>query len=575
MKKLTKASMATVALAASLTMLVAGCGGGTSTNTAGNAAGNQTGAAGGPQDGGSIVIGQATKYDTTFIPQIPSDLYTQNIVNFAFDPLMTIDNNLNFVPDLMKSYSWSDDKKTLTVNLDPNANWTDGKPVTSDDVLFTMNVLASKEYNTTLQGSYGYLVSQVVGYDDILNGKKKSFDETGGFQKVDDKTFKITFKQADAAVLWSDIAVLQPMPKHALENVALKDFITTDFDKMPTVTDGPYKFVKVNGQDSVEMTRNDNYFRGKPHIQNVTFKTVSADVLPGLLANGSVNLVLQSALKPTDVDKLKQVQNVKVLPEPSLSYQYLGLKLYHKEFNQDFRQALMYGINRQAIVDGLLKGYGKVLNAPIPDVSWAAATPADGLNEYKYDPNKANELLDKAGWKIGPSGWRVDPVTGKDSIPLDYPLGNTVRMASATAIQQDLAKVHLKIELHQPQDFNALAKKVQTDDPNLYMWLMGWSLSVDPDPRGMYDSKAAYNYPRFNDSQNDQLINATANEAAFDKNVRKQALVKWEVYYNQQVPYIFLYEPDDIYAYTTNLQVPENDWTVTGPINPQEWWVKQ
>ncbi|MCL6636962.1 MAG: hypothetical protein K6T26_03335 [Alicyclobacillus sp.] len=563
------------ACGAAMAALAVGCGGGSPEHTASDnrAVANAAGLTGGPQQGGSMVIGQATQFDTTFIPQLPSELYTNNIVSFTFDSLMWFDKNLNFHPDLAQSWSWSADKRTVTIHLDPAANWSDGQPVTSDDVLFTMDFLASKTYRTTLQGQYSYLVSEVVGADDIYSGKAKSFADTGGFKKIDEKTFAVTFKQVDAAVLWSDLAPLTPIPKHVLQNIPYQDFITCDFDKKPTVVDGPYQFVRVDGTNAVELTANPHYFRGVPHIQNITFKTVSADVAPALLKDGSLTLQLDG-LRPVDVDKLRQLPGVQVQVEPSMSYQYLGLKLNHPEFNLKFRQALMYGINRQGLVDGLLKGLGKVLNVPLPDASWAAAGPSDGINPYPYNPEKANQLLDEAGWKIGPNGWRIDPVTGKDTIPLDYPIGNAVRVSSATAIQQDLANLHLKVDLHTPQDIQALVRKIRTNDPSIYMWLLGWTLTVDPDPRGMYRSDDSYNWPDFKDAKNDQLIAATAGAAAFDPRVRRQAFIAWEKYYNEQVPYVFLYQPDNLYAYSTRLQIPADDWTVLGPINPQDWWLK-
>jgi peptide/nickel transport system substrate-binding protein len=571
MKKLTKATLATVSLAASLTMLVAGCG---NTN---NTAGNNTPAtsADKPVDGGTVTIGQSTKFEGNFLPPMISDLYTQNIANFAFDPLLTIDNKLNFVKDLASSYSWSDDKKTLTITLDKNANWTDGTAVTSDDVLYTMDFLGSKVYSTTLQGQLAYLVGPVVGSDKVGDGTGKSFADVGGFKKIDDKNFSLSFAAADAAVLWSSISAIAPIPKHSLQGVQFKDFATADFAKKPTVTDGAYKFTNVNGTDSVEMVANDKYFLGKPHITNVTYKTISADVAPGLLANGTLDMELEG-LKPADVDKLKGIPNVSVQLEPSMGYQYMGFKLYQKEFQDvQVRQAFMYAINRQAMVDGLLKGHGQILSQPLPNVSWAAATAADGLNDYTYNVDKANQLLDAAGWKVGADGWRIDPVTGKTAnISLEYPLGNTVRMASAPAIVQDMAKVHVKINLHSPEDFTGLANKVQADDKSIYLWLMGWSLSVDPDPRGMWGTKDAYNYPRWTDATNEDLMKKTYDVTAFDKTTRKASLVQWALNVNKNVPYVFLYQPDDVYASSTRLHIPTSDWSVMGPLNPYQWWVK-
>ncbi|QSO52239.1 hypothetical protein JZ785_26495 [Alicyclobacillus curvatus] len=586
MKPIGKASMATIALAASLTMLVAGCGtGGGNSNGASNGAGSGNQAAsnstpgstatGQPVDGGTVTIAQTTKFNDELIPDMDASLYTANIVGYAFDPLLTVDKNLNFVGDLAKSWSWSADKKTLTITL-ANAKWSDGQPITSNDVLFTMNYLASKTYNTTLQGQYGYLVGPVVGSTRIGNAKATSFANTGGFKKISDTQFSLTFHTVDAAVLWSDISAIQPIPEHVLKSVPLSSWNTASFDKMPTVVSGPYTFSQVNGQDSVQMTANPSYFQGKPHITNLVMKTVSPDVVPGLLANGSIQMVLEG-LKPTDVSKLKAIPGITVYTPPENGYQYLGIKDYLPEFkNVKVRQAIEYGLNRQAMVDGILKGLGTVISGPIPPVSWAAATTADGMNPYSYDPTKAGQLLDQAGWKMGSNGYRIDPTTGKEAnLTLSYPSGDPTRQAMAVAIQSDMKKIGIKVTLNSPMDFNTLAKKVETDDKSIQMWLMGWSLGTDPDPRGLWDSTDQFNFERWKDPKNDKLIAATWNAAAFDKTVRKQALVQWQLYVNQQMPLIFLWAPDNIFAYSNKLNIPQKDWSTQGPLNIQDWWLSQ
>ncbi|MCL6453398.1 MAG: hypothetical protein K6T78_07160, partial [Alicyclobacillus sp.] len=132
MKRLGKASLATVALAASLTMLVAGCGSGSGGNSA-NGTGNGTAAGGGngttntstasgqPVDGGTLTMAQGTKYNDELIPAMDASLYTANVVSYAFDPLLTIDKNLNYIPDIIQKWTWSADKKTITMDINPNA----------------------------------------------------------------------------------------------------------------------------------------------------------------------------------------------------------------------------------------------------------------------------------------------------------------------------------------------------------------------------------------------------------------------------------------------------------------------
>jgi len=568
---LRKAALSSIALAASLTVLLAGCGTSNSTPVTNT---TTTGGSSTPVNGGTLTIGQGTKFDDQLIPDIDSSLYTANVYGFAYDSLLMNDKNLNFIGDLAKSWSWSADKKTLTMTLQPNLKWSDGQPITSADVLFTINYLASKDYNTTLQGQYGYLVGSIVGANRIGAGKATSFDKTGGFTKVSGSSFSLNFHNVDAAVLWSQIASIQPLPEHALKGIPIKDWGTSSFDKMPTVVSGPFEFTKVNGSDSVEMAPNANYWQGKPHIAKLVIKTVSEDVAPGLLANGSVDFML-NGLKPTDYTKLQQLPGITVKKLPENGFNYLGLKLYQKEF-QDVRvrQAFEYALDRNTMVKGIDKGLATPISGPLPPVSWAAATTTDGMNPYNYSPSKANTLLDQAGWKKGSNGFRVDPVTGKEAdLHLEYSSGSPVTEAEAVSIQQYLGAVGVKVTLDAPLDFNALVKKVENDDKTLYMWLMAWSLSADPDPRGLWDSTDAMNFPRWKDAQNDKLIGATWNAAAFDKATRKQAFVAWQLYVNKQLPYIFLWAPDNLWAYDSHVNIPANDWNVYGPFNSQQWWV--
>ncbi|MBX6351877.1 MAG: hypothetical protein IRZ10_00975 [Thermoflavifilum sp.] len=585
MTKFRKRNLAAMALAASLTALAAGCGAaGGANNTAAGTADNTK-----PVDGGTLTIGQWQKFNQQFIPFMDSSLYTANITMEAFDSLFNIDKNLNFVPWLAQSYQWSPDKKTVTITLRSDANWSDGQPITSDDVLFTMDYLASPTYTNDLQGQYESLVDPVKGSDEILAGKAKSFADTGGFHKISDKKFSITFKTADAAALWYSIATLQPIPKHVLQNIPMKDWLTSDYDKMPTVVSGPYKFTKVT-TDSVEMQANPNYWAGKPHIQTVIWKTVTPDVAPGLLSSGQLDMYL-NGLKARDFQNLKALNNVNAVAEPEFGYEYLGWKLWQKEL-QDVRvrQAIAYAINRQQMLQGIYKGLGQILNSPIPKGSWAAAPDSELIN-YNYDPNKANQLLDEAGWKKDANGWRIDPVTHQEAqFVLDYPSNNPDRASEAEAIAQDLQAVGLKVKLDPPMDFNALLKKVLTTNDQqlqqqmnqshqIYLWIMAWGLSTDPDPRGNgWTYPNANNLQDWNDPTNEQLIKKTYDVAAFDQNVRKQALIEWQKYFNQQWPAMILYSRPDIVAVNKRVHIPQDDVLTSmqqfGPyINMFQWWV--
>lgn len=138
-------------------------------------------------------------------------------------------------------------------------------------------------------------------------------------------------------------------------------------------------------------------------------------------------------------------------------------------------------------------------------------------------------------------------------------------------MQQAFKAIGVKVTINPPMDFNTLATKVENDDKSIEMWLMAWSLGTDPDPRGLWDSTDAMNFPRWKDPKNDKLIAATFDAASFNKANRKAAFAKWAQYVNQQLPYIFLWAPDTPYAWSSNLQIPAKDMSTLGPINPQDW----
>ena len=184
MSKVTKAGAATVTLAASLSMLVAGCG-------AVNGSTVKTAAASQPY-GGTLSIGQTTKWDDEFIPTWTGSLYTQNIVGTMFDGLINVNQSLARHRGWPLTGSTPTATRPSTVFLAKNANWSDGKPIVSQDALLFMNFLASKAYNSkALQGQYGYLMADVKGASLLNSGTKTSFAQTGGFKVINSKEFQV------------------------------------------------------------------------------------------------------------------------------------------------------------------------------------------------------------------------------------------------------------------------------------------------------------------------------------------------------------------------------------------------
>lgn len=574
MKQVAKNTTVAIALAASISMIVAGCGNTVTNANQSSAASTQTRTTGAAKNGGQLVISQYQPFDNTFIPNLSTIGFTQNLVYYAFDPLFTMDKNYNVVSDLADKYSWSADHKTITITLKPTAKWSDGQPITSDDVLLYLDFMDSKDYVNTYQGQLESVVDDIKGANP--NGKTESFAKLGGFERVSDKVFKIHFAKKNIHEMVFNILSWYPLPSHILKGIPFSQYLDMNYDRMPSVTSGAYTFAKVNGTDSVVMNANPHYVMGKPHISSVVWKTVNADVAPGMLEGNQIDY-LMNGVQPKDVANIEKMSNIVLHHPVDQGYFDLGLKDSRPYFkNVKVRQAFMYAINRALLVKAVVKGYGNVANTPISPTMFGYTT--KGINPYAYSPSRANQLLNQAGWKKSSNGQRMLP-GGKQpvNLTLGYPSNDPVRTTAAIQIQQDLGAVGIQVSLKSFAKSSTMYEEVASGQ--LDMW-MGQESGLGPYPniQSLWGSKNSEN-EQFNawmDAKNDELIAAANSDKAANTTYYKNALDAWLRYMNQQVPAVFLWNKDALYVFNKRVEIPSNDWQGNGfqPIHLEQWWLQ-
>lgn len=536
----------------------------------------------GPKKGGTVTFAMFSAPKGLFNPLLSEDLYEDNVLKYAFDTLLEQKDDLSFGPQIAKSWEFSEDKKTLTMKLRNDIKWHDGQGLTADDVVYTYTTIADPKYT----GSRAYVSSPLQGFDDFNAGKSKTFE---GVTKVDDYTVAFHFTNPIPNAL--DAINFYIVPKHIYskyEVAALKDAKET---KDAPIGDGPFIFSKMVTNESYELVRNDNYYKGAPLLDKIVWKVVNQDVAAGLLKTGEIDVY--DGLSPNDVDLVKGIDGIKIVENPDFGYQYLAFKLNRrpkadidankvnpanytpnpKVQDKALRQAIAYAINRQGLVDGLLSGHGTVMNAPMPPVSWAAAKDSE-LNNYPYDVNKAKQMLADAGYKDTDGDGFVETPDGKKLVlNLDFPTGNKVREQSAPIIQENLKAAGLNVNLKTPRDVAAHYDAVEKDDKDMDLYLAGWSLSTDPDPSGIWKSTDKWNYPRWNNPESDRLIAEGLSLKAFDQNYRKSVYVQWQKLVSEELPYVFLYSQNSIVAYSSRLQgVTVGTFGIGRDI--QLWYVK-
>lgn len=374
------------------------------------------------------------------------------------------------------------------------------------------------------------------------------------------------------------------MPSKYYAGIAVKELENDPKVRQQPVGIGPFKVTKVQPGEFVELTRFDDYWQGKPLLDGVVYKVVDASLASGLLQNGEIDVLGIPNSQLLEIEKLK---NVTLHEADALSYSYIGFDFGHwdadnetivmdnpKFQNKQLRQAMAYAIDRQGLLEAFSNGKGTVIDVPMPNVSWAKI-PNDQITHYEYDPKKAMQLLDAAGYKdIDGDGFREDPQGNKFTVNFDAMSGSDVAEPRAQAILQNWKDVGIDARLNGGalKEFNLFYTTIQNDDPSVETFMGAWGLASDPDPSGLWRSNDVWNFPRWFTAESDRLIAEGIGAPAFDFETRKQIYYDWQKILNEELPMIFLYAPVDITAVNNRVQgVTVNAFS--NQIDVHKWWV--
>ncbi len=323
-------------------------------------------------------------------PRFSADAQAQFIDGLIFSSLVAHDDNMNIIPDAAQSWEMPD-PLTFVFHLRSGLKFHDGRPLTSADVKYT--------FDTILSG-----VPSPTGL--VHSTKRSSFEDVSSVDAPDPLTVIFHLKQRRASFLW-DMArpAIGIVPKGSGTDIRLHP-----------VGSGPFRFVSMATDEAVNLDRNSDYYgyaggspaanvNGKP-IEHVHFRVVPDAVVRALeLRKGSADIGGANSLIPDMVVALKKDKNIAVDDEPGTALNYIAFNfddpiLAHREV----RQALDYATDRASIIRYLLHGQARIAWGVLPPNSWANDP---SLKPRPYDPRKAEQLLDAAGFPRGPDGMRI------------------------------------------------------------------------------------------------------------------------------------------------------------------------
>jgi peptide/nickel transport system substrate-binding protein len=478
-----------------------------------------------PRPGGQFIVATLADVTTFNDCQSAGETTEMDIIDLLFPALASEQPDYelhppSFAPRLATSWEFSPDHRTLTFHLRRDARWSDGVPVTADDVRFTFK--AQKDPKV-----------------DSINIEIKDFIKD--VEVVDPHTVNFHFSRVYPYQLM-DANDGHILPEHAWGKVPFDRWTTTNFEQI-LVTAGRFRLDSHNPQQTITLERDPTWWgRPRPYLDRLVFR-----VLPDLgaqlaqLLAGDVNLVQQ--VPPQEADRVQSDPELRLVEFPA---RLLGLIAWNNRralfADRRVRRALSLAINRKALVDTVYRGHAKLANGPVLSSMWACDR---NLPRLPYDPEEARELLAQVGWKPA-GGDGVLQRKGKSfTFDLLYPAGNTIRQQMALLIQADLARVGVQVHPLQAE-FTSLIARTDAGDFDATIWV--WEEATKVDLTGVWSTRTATqgsnNFVGYSNPEVDRLIAAAREEPDYTK--AKLLLDKAQELIVADQPVTFLYEADQL-----------------------------
>ena len=500
-----------------------------------------------PSSGGvysEALVGTLNRLNPVLDYANPAD---QDVDRLIFSSLLRFDDRGLPVNDLVESMGISQNGQNYNISIRENALWHDGQPVTSEDVVFTVDLLRSDDLPIP---------------EDI-----RDLWQTVEAEALDEKTLQFRLPEPFAPFL--DYLTFGILPKHLLGDFSASEIIDAQYNLQP-VGSGPFSFDQflVDGDQiiGVQLTAFEDYYAEPAFIEQFTFKyypnpeaAISAYQSGEVLGIGQVtNDILPQALQEPEL-------NLHSGQIPLLSIIFLNLDNPRAPFFQDveIRRALLMGIDRQRMINLLNDGQATLAHGPIFPGSWAYY---DGVEKIEYDPDAAIQILRVAGYTIPATGESVRTNEEGQSLSFElvYPAGSKHELL-AQAIASDWQQLGVEATLQPIAPDELVADYL---DPRTYEAALvdiNLTRSPDPDPYPFWDQAqitGGQNYSKWDDRQASEYLEEARVE--LDRTERARLYNNFQVRFASELPALPLFYP--IYNYGIDQRI--NGVTMGAIYNP-------
>jgi peptide/nickel transport system substrate-binding protein len=460
----------------------------------------------------------------------------RDVSRLIFSGLVRFDPNGSAQPDLAESVGATQDGTIYNVTLRKNARWHDGKPVTADDVVFTVGLLKKG--------------------GDLIPADLVDFWKDIEVVKLSDTVLQ--FRLPEAFAPFPDYLAFGILPKHLLDGKTIDQIVDMNFNIAP-VGSGPYQFKQLDVEDSeikgIDLAAFKDYYGQKPYIDEIVFRyypdantalqayqagqvqgigNVTADILPEVLSEPKLAIFTAR--------------------QPELSMVLFNLKSQEAPFLNEpkVRQALFTGLNRQAIVDKALQGQAVIADGPILPDTWAYY---DGLKHVEFDPEAATALLKDAGYTLAAEG---DVVRKKGDVALRFELlypDDEQHRAIAESIRSNWQALGAEVTLT-PATYDSLLKDhLEARDYQAALVDLNLSRTPDPDPYPFWDLAQATGGQNYTQWEN-RVASEYLEQARVTVNLQDRIKYyrNFQILFTQDLPALPLYYPVYTYAVDRDIQ---------------------
>ena len=482
----------------------------------------------------------------------------------------TEQGELEAFPMLAKSWEWAKDSSSITFQLRDDVKWSDGVPLTANDVVFSLDVYSDPIVNSRLYGIFG----------DLYTDKENHIDVAKSFVVKSDYELQINFRPHSSPDL---VDIVPPViPKHIFEKYSRKDLETAK-DNFNPVTSGMFVLKKWDRNQTITLGVNKNSFLYDPDKISELVLKIIPDYTSRLTQLKKGEIDLMELIRTEDINDLKDNGKVVLKTIEGREYDYVGWnnidpKIFNekKEFepnklfgDKETRIALTYAINRQEILEDYLYNYGQLAATPISPIFKSAFDP--GIKQYEYNPEKARKILAKEGWTDSNNNGIIDKDGVEFKFTLAIPSGNPLRPYAATIIKNDLKAIGIEMNVV-TLELGAFMENIE--NKKMDAWMAAWYIPIPIELKSFWYSDlqaTPLNYISYQNKEADKLMDELT--VHLPKERQKKLYYRFQEIMHEDQPVTFMYWISDIVG--INKRVKNINITPFGAVTHcWEWSVK-